>query len=366
MVGNSSGKDSRSPPISRREFLTIAAVGLLARCSSSGQLAATPDLSEVEEPTSKPAATPTLTPKPTVVVRRPEAIKAYPDVPSRVVHTHQAGVWDDGALVPGILRQMLDASITELTGLNDAAEAWSSLFAPDERVAIKVNTFGSSSFWTHVPLAVAVTECLQEVGVSPDQIVIFDRSSTELEFAGYPLNEDGPGVRCYGTGYRNYTVGWTIVDREVGLSDILLSCHALINVPILKQHSISGTSFAMKNHYGTIHKPSSFHSGIERAIPELNALEPIRQRTRLVIGDVLNIVKPGWSSAATGDSILMSFDPVAHDAVGLQLYSDMVISEGGRSEMAVSKTTQWLENAAALGLGTSDPDNMDLVELTLA
>ncbi len=169
--------------MSRRKFVKLAAMaGLLAGCRPLKEVV-TPVLSEVEGPTSTPASTPTraLTNTPTTVptatptsaptdtpattVRRPEIIKFYPDVPSKIVHTHHAGAWDSDALVPEAIRQMLDTSITELTGLNDAGEAWAALFDPSERVAIKVNAFRNSIIWTHVPLVMAVTECLQEVGV---------------------------------------------------------------------------------------------------------------------------------------------------------------------------------------------------------
>jgi len=288
-----------------------------------------------------------------------------PDVLSKVVRARHAGVWDGDALVPQAIRQMLDTSITELTGLADATEAWASLFDPGERIAIKVNTIQSSSFWTHVPLAMAVTECLQEVEVPAEQIIIFDRYTLELEGAGYPVNKDGPGVRCHGTDLA-YTMNWTMMDTEIGLSDILLNCDALINVPVLKQHGMSGISFAMKNHYGTIDKPERFHEGrIAQGIAELNGLQPIRDRTRLIIGDALMIVKRGWHSAVTGDSILMSFDPIAHDTTGLQLYGEAMASEGDNPEIAARLANPWLENGAGLGLGINDLDSIELVEVTL-
>ena len=59
----------------------------------------------------------------------PEIIRFYPSVPSCVVQTHHSGVWSDKTLVPGALRQMLDASITRLTGLNDVRGAWAALSA---------------------------------------------------------------------------------------------------------------------------------------------------------------------------------------------------------------------------------------------
>jgi hypothetical protein len=348
-----------SSHISRRDFLKLAAAtGLLAGCGA------------VEQSTTPPTDEPTATPTPTqiAVARRPDIIKMYPDIPSKVVHTHHAGVWDGDKLLPEAIRQMLDASITKLTGLNDAREAWMALFDPGERIAIKVNTIRSSQHWTHVPLVMTVTECLQEAGVPAEQIIIFDRDTYELENAGYLINKDGPGVRCRGTQDLptddTYIAGWTLGDEAIGFSDILLNCDALINMPILKQHSLSGISFAMKNHYGTFDRPSFFHgSSIKDAIPELNALQPIKERTRLNIGDALSIVKSGWYSAYPGDSIFMSFDSVAHDTAGLQLYKEVMASKTGRP--AKAGTLPWLENGAKLGLGTNDPAHIELVEVTL-
>lgn len=368
MAHNRNGS-SRPGGIPRRKFIKMAAVaGLLAGCRPTRQPEAVPTSAPTATamPTNTPPATPTGAPTatPTVTARRSDVIKMYPDAPSKVVHTHHAGVWDGEDLAPEAIRQMLDGSITELTGLNDATKAWAALFDPGERVAIKVNTIRTSDYWTHAPLVMAVTERLQAVGIPAEQIIIFDRVTRELENAGYSVNPDGPGVRCYGT-MEDYTEGWTIMDTSVRLSDILLNCDALINVPLLKQHSLSGISFAMKNHYGTFDRPSRFHSLIERAIPELNDLQPIRDRTRLIIGDALMIVKPGWAWAVTGDSIFMSFDPVAHDMVGLQLYDKVIVSEGGNPVAATNRATLWLENAAKLGLGANDPDHMELVEVTL-
>jgi hypothetical protein len=343
-------------------------------------------------------------PKPSV--SREDVLKFHPDAPSKVVHTHHAGVWtgtpqgfagDNDLLVPEALRQMLDASITELAGLDDAREAWAAMFHPDERVAIKVNPVFSSNFWTHAPLVVAVTECLQEAGVPAEQIVIYHETTIDLLNAGYPINRDGPGVRCHGTNanwdgrwvYQDeerhgwdtgYVPGWTVAGHDMGLSEILLSCDALINMPILKDHNC-GITFALKNHFGSIDKPELCHADIIPAgmvdalkassFGELNALPPIKDRTRLIIGDLLTIAganKRGWESwtkAVVGDSILMTFDPVAADTVGLQLFLDAITPEGPVPESIESLTVPWLEHAAELGVGTDDPRNMEVVEVNL-
>jgi len=285
-----------------------------------------------------------------------------------VVRARHAGVWAGDALAPEALRHMLDASVTALTGLDDAGQAWASLFAPSERIAIKVNTIGSSRYWTHVPLVVAVTEQLRAAGIPPEQIIIFDRHSRELERAGYAINQDQPGVRCYGTD-GGYTKDFKLIDHAIGLSDILLGCDALINMPVLKHHDVSGLTFAMKNHYGTFDRPEAFHQPwIGQAIAELNALPPIRDRARLVIGDALTVCplsRGGWYDAVTGDAILMSLDPVAHDAVGLQMLCEVMTAEGHDPAGATDLARQWLARSVKLGLGIRDPDKIELKELTL-
>jgi len=323
---------------------------------------------EAATPTAPPTATPTAS------VRRADIVKIYPDVPSRVVRVRHAGVWKESAdggvkdndrLAPETIRQMLDAAIVKLTGLGDAQAAWANLFAPHERIAIKVNAVLGGRLWTHVPLALAVAECLQGAGIPPEQIVIFDRHGVELMGAGYTINRGRPGVRCMGTDYK-YTGGWKMMDVDIKFSDTLLNSDALINIPVLKEHPMTGITFGLKNHYGTFDCPEKFHDArAKQALGELNALPPIKERARLTIGDVLAVASGSWRSVIGGDSILMSFDPVAHDAAGLKLYSDMMASQGSNSTAALKLAAPWLQNAAALGLGTYDPAHIELMEVSL-
>jgi hypothetical protein len=225
----------------------------------------------------------------------------------------------------------------------------------DERIAVKVNTIFSGDC-THIPLVMAVAECLQEVGVPAEQIIVFDRRNFELEGAGYLVNRDGPGVRCEGTD-GNYTAGWTIADTNIRLSDILLDCDALINIPILTGVVFAGMgiTFTMKIHFGTFDRPSDFHGGsFERGVTELNALPPIKDRTRLIIGDILttSTYRSHFGRyVIEGDSILMSFDPVAHDTISMKIAAEAYGAEGLDSTAVMAQATPWLGSATKLGLG---------------
>jgi hypothetical protein len=295
----------------------------------------------------------------------------YPEVPSMVVHAAHEGVWEGDALSPAILRQLLAASITRLTGLNDARQAWAALFSPHERIAVKVNTFRNSLIWTHVPLVTAVTDSLQDAGIPAENIFLFDYFTSELEKAGFTTRRDGAGVRSFGTD-SDYVSGFDAAGTPVQLSRILAESDALINIPVLKSHMVAGITFAMKNHFGSIQSPESMHYPVGEKMAGLNAISPIKDHTRLVIGDMLEANLrysdsfPYWKADYTGNSILMSFDPVAHDTVGLQTLGQLLTADGGDPATLVGMATPCLESGAALGLGTNDPKNMDLVEVTLS
>ena len=95
--------------------------------------------------------------------------------------------------------------------------------------------------------------------------------------------------------------------------------------------------------------------------PLMVIVEPLLSKK--LIPDLPSSPMPGWHSTVTRDSILLSLDPVAHDTAGPQLYSRVRAFEGVNPEMATRRASPWLEKGAELGLGTSDPNNTEWVEV---
>lgn len=361
--------------MTRKEFLRLMAAGfgtlaaeyLLGAC-------APPPPALAPFPTAAPTAIATVPPTLTPFPGRPSVIQMYPEGPSRVVHTRHAGVWSDDTLEPNALRQMLEASITKLTGLNDSKAAWAALFKPNERIAIKVNAFGVSGLWTHAPLVMAVTECLHEAGIPGQQIIVYDHFTHELDEAGYTVNKEGPEVRCYGSD-DDHSSGWQVLGTDISLSNILLGCDALINMPVLKVHSSAGLTFALKNHFGSVSRPTDLHMDLNRTLGSkmaaLDALPPIRERTRLIIGDALAVAirqrnaSRAWEPDVIGDSIVMGLDPVALDTVGLQILNQLRAEKGADIGGTAPVVAYTLPPAAEAGLGTDQMDNIDLVKVSL-
>ncbi len=378
--------------LSRKEFLRLAAAGLGAAALSGCQPEAggpavpvsSPTTSPLPSDTPEPPPTNTAVPSPSATstievsptplkeVYRPDLVKIYPAVASKVVEAHHAGAWSGTELVPNVLRRMLDDAITRLTGLAGAREAWSALFLPEERIAIKVNAFGNSTIWTHVPLVAAVTDSLVEAGIPAEHITIYDQHTYELMTAGFNVNPDGPGVRCAGTDDNVESSKVQVIDREIQLSNILVNCDALINMPVLKSHMMAGITFAMKNHYGSYQYPELLHSPSMEEVAALNALPHIKDRTRLIIGDALaanlryRASWPYWVADWTGDSIFMSFDPVAHDTLGLQKLSKLLEADGESATAINTMASPALDYGTRIGIGTRDLANIQFEEVWLS
>ncbi len=336
-------------PLSRRDFIKMTALGTAA-FAGGGALAACGKEAGLGDPAAGPSA-------------KPAGLRW----PGRVVRARHPGVWRDGKLDPAALHRLLDASLVQLTGVPDPRQAWSALFRPGERVAIKVNSIPRGS--SHVVLALAAITCLQEAGIKPEDITLFDWTTDSLSDAGFPVNRSGAGVRCYGTD-GNLAGGWSVAGKPVRLSRILTDCDALINIPILKAFTEGGISFALKNHYGSFDIPSDFHGrNFAAGAIGVNGLAPIRDKTRLVIGDILS-----WEArhdvthyAVVGgaSTLIVSADPLAHDRVGVQAATEAFAPSGANVRSFQMQAEAWLAAGAAQGLGEPRPEKLDIREVRL-
>jgi len=76
---------------------------------------------------------------------------------------------------------------------------------------------------------------------------------------------------------------------------------AVLNLPVLKQHMLSGMSGALKNQFGCIHNPNKMHlDKCDPYIAEVNALPAIRQKQRLIVMDALRPVLDNGPSYQPG------------------------------------------------------------------
>lgn len=338
----------------RRRFLALAAGGA-ATAAAGGWVG-----SRLLRPAGRTAAgapPPAAAPSPGLVVK-----VTHPDV-------LDASMRADA----GVALDMVDAAMARLTGQAERAAAWGSLFSPQDVVAIKVNCL-APRLSSHPEIADAIVAGLRAAGLPPENIIIYDRLTRELERAGFKPNT-GRGVRCFGSD----AAGYDAEPTEAGSVGSCLSrivsemATAIINLPVVKDHDVAGVSIALKNHFGSINNPNKQHENhCTPQVADLNLFPPLRATQRLIIADALTVTYDGGpaykpNTSANCRSILAAADPVALDAVGLDLIEALRREAGLPPLSEEDREPKYIAVAAdeQHGLGIADPSRIRRVEVNL-
>ena len=272
-----------------------------------------------------------------------------------------------------IVRSMVNCGIMNLAQEYEVGEAWKTLLPGvnvSSVVAIKVNCI-NSSLPTHPEVAYAVADSVTQMDFGgtlfpENNVIIFDRTSGELNSSGYTLNTSATGVRCFGTndsgaGYSTETYDVNGVSQRISRIVTEMADY-LVNVSVLKNHGIAGATMCLKNHYGTCNSPGSIHgNACDPYIPALNALPPIRDKQMVNICDALFGIYSGGPSGNpqfTADTLIMSKDIVAVD-----YQATVILEDNGCTTIP---TAHHIATAAGApySLGTNDPVQMDVVNVS--
>jgi hypothetical protein len=179
-----------------------------------------------------------------------------------------------------VLDRMLGDTVMRLTGQKTPRAAWQSLFKPTDTVGL-VDTPHLNP--THPQLVDAVRKALVDAGVPPGQI-------------------------------RGAQGG---IDRP-------RACTALIALPALKAHWLTGLGTCMKLYIMYSGRPSSYHDQNNANLAETWLLPGVKGKTRLVLLDALRPLcdkgpQPDPRYMWDYNGLIAGTDPVAIDAVGLQI-----------------------------------------------
>ena len=269
-----------------------------------------------------------------------------------------------------LLATMLGRGITALTGVPSVMKGWARVFKPDDLVSIKVNGLGGPRCSSRPELANAIAAGAQTAGVEADNITIWDRSDRDLKDVGFALNRSGAGVKCYGT-EGDYSDEISHRSFRGCISKILTDrTTALVNLPILKDHGSSGVTAALKNHYGTCNNPGAHHGNhCDPYLADLNDLPEIRDKTRLIVCDAIQVVCEGGPGFSSPDylwdyqAIILGFDPVAIDFIGWGLIEQRRREIGLPSLADAGREPKWISSAEALGLGAARQENIEVIEI---
>jgi uncharacterized protein (DUF362 family) len=211
-------------------------------------------------------------------------------------------------------------------------------------------------------LTTAIVEGLLAAGLQKKNIIVWERSSRELENAGYKISRSG--LKTMGSdelpdrGYGDRLA----VAGSVGtvFSRIMEDIDALISVPVLKDHDLAGVSGAMKNMYGAIFNPNKFHANhCDPFVADLCSHPLIKGKLRLAVCDASRVqIQNGPAYfpryAREYGGLLVSRDPVAIDFCGWTII-DTLRREAGLPRLAESgREPSYIKTAARLGLGRAD------------
>ena len=310
--------------------------------------------------------------------------------PGRVAEVINGNAVDgSGNLRPDQVREMVDRAVLDLTGVKSLEEAWSLLLpglGPGEAVGLKVNVI-NPKLPTHPEVVAAVVAGLRTIGVKENNILIWDRTSESwlgnFSKSGYTLNAGPAGARCLGTDHPSAGYDPRLkVQVPSAVTEFPPSRLAsdlvkwTINIPVLKDHGQPGVTYALKNYYGAIplndapniakiKVPLMHTHHADTQIAELYNNSVFRDKTRLHLGDALLISHlngPGGPPTAGAYTIHASTDPVALDALGLEIIDQK--RRASKLEPA-AKRAGFIQEAAKLGLGQADRSRMELRQVKL-
>jgi uncharacterized protein (DUF362 family) len=283
----------------------------------------------------------------------------------------------DGKLDEKRVGELLDRAIASYTGRKRPADAWKHIVleggGKDKAIGLKTNGLGGKGISTHAVLAFAIAERLQQAGVKPGNILIWDRNARDLQACGFTISTDPTRIRCFGSdvsGFEDKVETWG--SSHARFSRLLTrECAMVINLPILKDHSMAGVTFAMKNMYGVVERPQDLHAGgCNPGVADLNAFPVVRQRVKLTIGDAMTSVYEGgpgfrpehlWQPNA----LIVGEDRVAIDHVAWGILEKKRAEVGLKTFEAAGRPPRYIATAADAthALGVNDPQRINLIEI---
>ncbi|MBN1224337.1 MAG: DUF362 domain-containing protein [Candidatus Aminicenantes bacterium] len=241
---------------------------------------------------------------------------------SRVTLVRDKAVMDAGNAVDrDVLKPMLDQTLIKFTGKKTVKEAWLSLIKPDDTVGLVPTPHLNP---THQEVTDAVRASLIESGIPEAKI---------LDAQGGP---DKPKA-----------------------------CTALIGLPGLKAHWLTGIGTVMKLYILYSGNPRNYHDENSAKLGEIWNLPFVKGKTRLVLVDALHPlcdkgpqVDPRYKWAYNG--LIAGTDPVAVETVCLRIIREK--RKAMRGEPWPLSPPPLCVKAAdkTYGLGTSAWDNIEV------
>jgi hypothetical protein len=243
--------------------------------------------------------------------------------PSLVTVVRDKNVMDAGFKVnSNILQSMLDRTVLQVTGKRKIREAWADLVKPDDIVGLVPTPHLNP---THEELVdVVKASLMKEVGI-PEKNIIMAQGGKRR-----------PG-----------------------------KCTALISMPALKGHWLTGIGTVIKNYIMYSGRPSNYHQEKSAKLGEIWHIPEVKGKTRLVLVDAIHPLcdkgpqsDPRYKWAYNG--LIAGTDPVAVETVCLKILTEKRHALRGEP-WPISPPPICVEAADKVyGLGTSKMEEINI------
>jgi len=179
-----------------------------------------------------------------------------------------------------VLREMLGGAVTRVTGAATARDGWRTLVKPDDVVGLVPTSHLNP---THDEIVAAVRAAVVDAGVPADRVRIAQGGPEKAE-----------------------------------------ACTALISLPALKAHWLTGIGTVLKNYITFSGHPSHYHDENNDRLGEIWLLPQVKGKTRLVLVDALRPLcdkgpQPDPRYMWDYKGLIAGTDPVAVEAISLKI-----------------------------------------------
>ena len=265
-------------------------------------------------------------------------------------------------------RRAVELSVQRALGVERAAAGLATLFSPSDTVGIKLSCLGAPRLSPRVELVEALVDLLAEAGVARARILVFERSSRELERAGFQIRRSGSPYLCHGTD--NQYDGEPSTSGSIGscfAREVSTTCTALISFGVVKDHDLAGVSAGLKNWYGVIHNPNKYHgTNCNPYVADVFRHPYLAGKHRLTILDGVEAQCQGGPAYYPGGTfplatVAASADPVAADLWAWQVIDAERVRRGLPTLAADGRAPAFIATAAGYGLGVGDPALLKVV-----
>jgi len=182
-----------------------------------------------------------------------------------------------------VYQKMLDQTVIKFTGEKNVRDAWLSIIKPEDTIGLVLTEHLNP---THDELVYAVKIALMDIGVPKKKIKMAQGGSRKAR-----------------------------------------ACTALISLPALKAHWLTGIGTVLKNYIMYSDSPSSYHDENSSKLGEIWNLPHVKGKTKLILVDALYPLcdkgpqpDPRYKWAYNG--LITGTDPVAVETVCLKIITE--------------------------------------------